>query len=105
MNIQELQRRLHSVQKIGFGTYVVTVMHVRREGRHPGVGVIKSNQYRSHITLNSAAVYRITSHGELPDRAISHGYTYAQALRALIRPKKTQKHEAQQHTPPRSCPA
>lgn len=86
MNTQELRKRLYNVEKIGYGTYKVTVEHVRRKGWQPGVGAIWSYQYHSHITHNSAAVDRITSHGELPDRAISHGYTYAQALRALLRP-------------------
>jgi hypothetical protein len=86
MNTQELRRRLYNVEKIGYGTYKITVERRRIKRWVPGYGVVLDYTYRSHITHNSQAVDRINSYGELPDRVVSHGYTYAQALRALIRP-------------------
>jgi hypothetical protein len=86
MTTQKLREKLNRIEKIGYGTYRITIEHRRKvkDLSYPW-GWYYESQYTTHITHNVAAVDRLSDHGYIPDRAISQFYTYRQALLALVR--------------------
>jgi hypothetical protein len=87
MNIKRLKEKLINVEWIGYGTYRVTVEHSRRINKWKnGSPCYWIHWKRSHITHNSQAVDRLSDSGHVNDRVIVAGYTYKQALMALVRP-------------------
>ena len=84
MNTQELRERIYNIEKVGYGTWQITVWSKRMKKQRFDHGWDYVYIYKKHITHNSRAIDRFKDHGYIPDRTISHGYTYKQAIKALI---------------------
>lgn len=84
MNTKQLHEKLYRVDKISYGTWRVTVQHKRRKKYILGYGWEYGYRYTEHITHNAAAIDRLSDVSFVSDYKSIQGYTYKQALKALI---------------------